>query len=447
MYLNQIWLRSLAALVALCVLFSSRLVRAQQPELIEAFVYGINATTPGEVFANLSPPQVEDIYILANSVTVLSPKRTNVYFWPSTQRYRGHWETLNEPLDGVLEIIEDGRPVSTVNLTSYTVHYVVAGTTKGELYLGREAVEADAQFLFSREAFLEAMTEFRQARMRWLEESRTAQIAGKPVPIREEPKRPPSFTTLSVGLQKGFPLMLEAGSYQIQMRNPEGEIIAGSQRTVHVFESRQTSLGFEVIHEERWTTPEQVSGATDVIPVEPGSIIYLRPRIMHQYPALEIERLRDTQFGDDAEGQWRWLVDSAYIHSPNDVLEIVRRGELIEQISYASYSVRFALDRDSGYEIVPYDAKTPRLTPNVDITGYRIEIPSSIDQFTIRLKGETDLPYDGAVRQVRVLPNDLSIFLIPVAIFIVVFILLLVVWQRFIKPRKGSKEKYKVSSN
>ena len=437
MYLNQTWLRRLATLGALFAILLSSTVQGQQPELTEAFVYGINATTPGEVFANLSPPQVEDIYILANRANVLSPKLTNVYFWPLTQRYRGHWETLNKPLDGVLEIVEDGHVISTVNLASYTVHYVAAGTTEGELYIGGEALEADALFSFSREASLQAMMEFRQARMRWLEESRLAQIAGEPVPIREEPKRPSSFTTLSVGLQKGFPLMLEAGSYQIRMRDPEGKIITDSERTVHVFESRQTSLGFEVIHEDRLAAPEQVNDASDIIPAEPGSTIYLRPHISHQYPAQEIEYLRDTQFNGDAKNRWLWLVDSGYIHSTNDVLEIVRWGKLEDQISYAPYSVRLTLDRESGYEIVPYDEKTPRLTPRVDISGYRIELPPNIDQFTIRLKTETDLPYDGAVRQVRVLPNDLSVFLFPVTIFFVVLALsILLIWKRIIPHRK-----------
>ena len=434
MYLNKIRLHSLAVLVALFVLFFSSSVQAQQPELTETIVYGINATTPGQVFANLSPPQVEDIYILANRVSIISPRLTMVYFWPLTQRYRGHWEELNEPLDGVLEIIQDDHVVSTVNLTTYTVHYAVAGSTKGELYIGREAVEADSQFYFSRESSLQAMAEFRQARLQWLENSRTAQIAGERVPIREEPPRPTTFTTLSVGLQQGFPLNLETGEYQIRMRGAQNEIIPGSHRTVHVFESRQTSLGFEIIPEEHWTIPEQVNDATAVIPAEPGSIIYLTPRLMHEYPALAIERLRDTQFSGAVEDKWHWVTDFDYIHSPHDVLEIIRRGKLVEQITYASYSVRFALDRESGYEILRYDVDTPRLTPNVDIIGYRVEMPRRIDNFTIRLKTETDPPYEGTVRKVRVLPEDLSPFILPVAVIFAAFVLsLLVIWQRLFK--------------
>ena len=435
MILNQTRLQLLATLIALAVFLLSSSAQAQQPELVEAFVYGVNATTPGEVFANFSPPQVDEIYILANRINVVSPKRTNVYFWPASQRYRGHWETLNEPVDGVLEILEQNQLLSTVHLTSYTVHYANAGTTRGELYVGKEALDADAQFYFSREASLQAMTAFREERMEWLEASRIAQIAGKPVPRTKRPQRPSSFTTLSVGLQEGFPLILETGTYQIRMRGSDGDIISGSQRTVHVFESRQTSLGFEVIHEQSWTTPKQIDSAADVIEAEPNSVIYLRPRLTHEYPALEIEKLRDTQFSGDVESNWHWLADTGYKHSSNDVLEIIRRGRLVEQITYASYTVRFALDQETGYEVIPFDAKTPQVTPNVDFTGYRVELPQGIDRFTVQLKTNGELPYDGAVRQVRVLPQDLSVFLIPAALLIaILFLSGFVLWQRLINP-------------
>ena len=434
MSLKQFKLRLVVVLAAIFVLFLSRRTQAQQPESIEAFVYGINATTPGEVYANLSPPQVDEIYILADRVSMLSPRRTNIYFWPLTQRYQANWSELNEPLDGVLEIVEDNRVVSTVNMTSYTVHYVVAGTTVGELFFAEEAQEADARHHLSQQAHLQAMTEYRQTRLQWLLEARKARQAGEPVRLEEEPQRPESFTTLSVGLQQGFPLILEAGEHQIRMRDGQGEIIAGSERTVHVFESRQTTLGFEVINEELWTTPLQVNDAADVIPAEPSSVIFLRPRLVHEYPALEIERLQDAQFSGEPADNTRWLVDFGYTHSPNDVLEIVRRGKLVEQINYASYSVRYALNQDLGYEIVPYNADTPELTPRVDITGYRLQLPDGIDSFTIRLGPQDNPPLVGTVRLVRVIPQDLSIFLIPVAAIILLIALTVVfLWWRFSK--------------
>ena len=109
MYPKQIRLYPLGFLGALLLLLIPSSVPAQQLEAAVTFVYGVNTTLPGEVFASLSPPQIDEIYILANSVTVLSPKQTELLFWPLTQRYRANWTELNEPLDGVLEILADER--------------------------------------------------------------------------------------------------------------------------------------------------------------------------------------------------------------------------------------------------------------------------------------------------------------------------------------------------
>ena len=114
------------------------------------------------------------------------------------------------------------------------------------------------------------------------------------------------------------------------------------------------------------------------------------------------------------------------------MLEIIRRGQLVEQIMYASYTVRIALDQESGYEVLPFNAETPRVTPHVDFTGYRVELTQGIDSFTIQLRSESELPYDGAIRRVRVLPQDLSIFLIPATLFVTVLLLsFAIIWRRF----------------
>ena len=417
--------RLFGAIVILFALFATS-VRAQQPETTETFVYGVNATTPGEVFANLSPPQVDEIYILANQLSVLSPKRTMLLFWPLTNRYQAQWSALNEPLDGVLEVMQDGRLINTVNISTYTVHYVIAGSTQGELFIDQDAQDADDRYYIDLANYNQAINTFRRERLRWLTEAREALIAGEEIQLRAEPERPATFTTLSVGLHQGFPLLLEAGEYRIQMRSFEGEVFPGSQRIVHVFESRQTALGFEVIPEARWTRPDQVNGASEAILAEPGSVIYLSPRLVHQYPALAMERLRDPQFSGETDGQWNWLPDFAQIDIPHDVIEIVRRNDVVERVSLDAYSVRFAFDRDLGYEILPYDEETPRLTPNIDFSGYRIQLEDGMDSFSIRLGPEAALPYQGIERQVWVIPADLSPFLIPAGIILITF--LVTVW-------------------
>ena len=60
------------------------------------------------------------IYLVANPV---SPRRTDVYYWPITNREVANWARLNEPVEGVLEIRRRGRLVASIEATDYVDQY------------------------------------------------------------------------------------------------------------------------------------------------------------------------------------------------------------------------------------------------------------------------------------------------------------------------------------
>jgi len=414
--------RAIASLVglmlALLVLAFSEPVQAQIPEAEEAFVYGINATTEGEVFGTFSPPQVEEIYILAGRVSVLSPRRTRVFFWPITKEYRAAWSQLNEPLEGVLEIMQRDRVIATVAREPYTVHFKAVGATMGQLYIGNEAVAAEAQFLESRDSYQQAMDDYRLEHEEWLVQARAVQqqeLAQKQ--LTPEPQRPPTMEVYTVGIHQGFPVVLEPGDYHIHMRQPDGEVANGSQRTLRVFEPRRSVIGYEVIPEQRWTFPEQANAVTDVILAKAGSVVYLRPRLVREYPAQAYERLRNAQYAGNAGGEWRWVAVERDEAFTNTILEIVRGGVVVERVAKESFFVSQAFDQELGYEILPFDPRTPDLTPRVDIDGYRIKLQQGRDSFSVRLKPQAGLPLANSTRQVRVMPDGLPPILVPTALF------------------------------
>jgi hypothetical protein len=416
--------RLIGVMLAFLVLALAEPVRAQIPETEEAFVYGINATTPGEVFGTFSPPQVEEIFILAGRVSILSPRRTRVFYWPITREYRPAWSQLNEPLDGVLEIMQRGRVIRTVTSQPYTVHFEAVGTTVGQLYVGHEAVAAEAQLLDSRDAYQQAVHDYKQAHEEWLAQVRAAQqpeSAKRQLPpgteLPPEPQPPPALQTYTVGLHQGFPMALETGEYRIRTRQPDGEVVRGSERTLHVFEPRRSALGYEVIPEERWTFPEQVNALTDVILAKAGSVVYLRPRLAREYPALAYERLRNAQYAGDASTEWHWVAEEDDQTFADTDLEIVRDGVVVERVAKASFFVSQAFNQELGYEILPFDPLTPDLTPRVDFAGYRIKLHPGRDSFAVRLKPQAGAPYADSTRQVRVMPDGLPPILVPTALF------------------------------
>jgi hypothetical protein len=380
-------------------------VHARIPETEEAFVYGINATTPSEVFGTFSPPQVEGIYILAGKVSVLSPRRTQLFFWPITQEYRAAWSQLNESVEGVLEILQRDQVIGTVTSEPYTVHYTAAGATSGQLYTGDEAVTAEAHLTEAREAY-------RLERQEWFARIMTARAQAQ---LTAEPQPPPTLNTYTVGLHQGFPLELEAGEYQIRLRQPDGEIASGSERTLLVFEPRRKTIGYEVIPEERWTMPEQANATTDVILAKADSVVYLRPRVAREYPTPAYERLRNNQYSGDGISGWRWVADEGTEPFADTDLQILRDGVVVEHITKRSFFVKQAFDLELGYEILPVDPETPALTPRQDFAGYRIAIAEGTDSFEVRLKPQDGLPYDQSTRQVRVMTKGIPAMLVSTA--------------------------------
>src|ERR687893_722912 len=129
-----------------------------------AFVYGINAAIPGNFVGTFAPPSADAIFLLADDTSVISPRFTEIYFWPITNEFRADWSALNEPVPGVLEVVSDGRVVAELSPTDYTIHFKQEGTTTtGELFLGQAAIDAETDFRSRQEAFHQAASEYRRS--------------------------------------------------------------------------------------------------------------------------------------------------------------------------------------------------------------------------------------------------------------------------------------------
>jgi hypothetical protein len=413
---------------------------AQAPERVEAFVYGINAAIPGAVVGTFAPPSVDTIYILSDMPSVLSPRNTQVYWWPITNEYRAAWTQLNEQVQGKLEVLQNGRVVTSFEQMPYTIHFTAGDQlARPTMYMGQEAIEADRQFQAEQQAYRQAALAYQEARDAWIAAARDAQQQGHdPTSVGPEPTPPPAFTLLSTGLNSGFPVELEPGSYEIQTRAPGGNIVEGSQRKLEVFAPRRTAVGYEVVPEARWTFPEELNDLADAILGEPDSVLYLKPRIVREYPALAYERLQDPQFAGDVSGsEWMWATGEAL---QEGVLEVVRNGNVVNRIANRPYHVKQVPGRDLGYEVLPYDPNTPDVTPRVDLVGFRLPLSSETPSFEVRLRSPEGELMAGSTREVRVvkpapLAAFLSLALIPLLVgFAVIF------WRRRSTAAKGRVE-------
>ncbi|MFT5194174.1 MAG: hypothetical protein ACI9EW_002781 [Cellvibrionaceae bacterium] len=398
--------------ILLLILATPILVFAQATDRQDTFVYGINAGVPDAVIGTFAPPVVDTIYLMSTETSILSPRFTSVYYWPITNDYRASWNVLNEVVEGELEIISGLQTVETIEQTTYTInfHRGQGSTSKPTLYIGSEAEAANAQFQADQLAYRNATLAYQEARQVWLDSAREAQKQGvHPDEFPIGPVEPPPLNTFSTGLNSGFPVKLDAGSYRIRTRAADGTIVPESERRLVVFSPRRTAVGYEVVPEQRWTFPEESNELEGAILGAENTAVYLKPFITREYPTLNYTRLQDPQDTTVAQaGEWTWVAGEAI---ENVILEQVRGNRVLGQIPIQAYTVKQTPGGEFGYEILEYDSRTPDITPRIDFVGYRLPLESDNPNFSVQLRTSDDILLLGSNRAVRVAGSNSPILL------------------------------------
>ena len=376
-----------------------------------AFVYGINAAIPGNFIGTFAPPSADAIFLLADGTSVISPRFTEIYFWPITNEFRANWSALNEPVPGVLEVVSNGRLVAELAPTDYTILFSQEETiTTAELFLGQAAIDAEANFRARQEAFNEASAEYQRAERAWLDavaEANVRRQAGETVTMPQEPARPEPIGVFSNGLNQGIPIDLDPGQYSIRLRDSSGDIVPGSERSLTVFASRRTGVGYTVVPETRWTTPLDSPAPSDVIFGAADSTLYLEPHLAREYPARDWALLQDPQAPRGDVGGWQWVNGERL---EDQRLEVVAGNEVIDQRSLTPFDVQQVPGSQLGYEVIAIDPSTSA-TPETsdsghpDFEAYPIHLQATGEQYQIRLTSQEGAIMPGSTRLVRVPEN------------------------------------------
>jgi hypothetical protein len=393
---------ALPLVLLLALLQGSPSALAQTPKKDRAFVYGINAAFATGFTGTFAPASAPAIYLLADQTSIISPRITEIYFWPITNEYQADWTLVNETVPGTLEILRGGQLLSSVALTKYSIQYTPRGASADAvLYLGAEAERAQAQFKARQAAFQEESLAYYEARQKWqaaLEEAIAKRQAGQNVAPPPEPEPPAPIGVSSNGLNDGFPISLAPGSYQIQLRGADGAIVPESRRELVAFAARRVAVGYTVVPETRWTTPEHVSDLSDVILGGPGSNLYLQPLVTREYPARAYALLQNPQDHSAETSEWAW-----YSGEPlrDEQLEVVAGGQVVDRRTLTPYRVRQLADTALGYEVQPYVQGANGSQAGPDFEAYAIRLEQAGTSYSVRLVSPEGAIVDGSARQVR----------------------------------------------
>jgi uncharacterized protein YegP (UPF0339 family) len=431
---------SFGALVLIALLAGA--LRAQAPLKEEQMVYRLRLFS-GSGYQHSFCPQSEDtIYVIADSDNVFQPMMTLVYYWPITRRYEAAFKTLNEPVDGVVELLHGEKVIARLQPRTYTVALAkgwYAGTS--EIILDENATRRYEQYQQAltnytaqlkiyrtqKEAYRSQMEDFFAKTRRTLKPGSKSKFEPA-IPVPQEPAFPAAPEFFVQQPRHAFIIHLTAGKYRIRLRASDGSIIEGSEKWVVSFTHRRSGqVGYEVISAKRWTMPETSGDPGDVFYLEGRQTLYFRPYLQNEYNHLYYSKLLDPQ-NDGFADMWRW-VNIKQIEKGR--LQLIKDGRPVASIEEKPYHVQQIPGAELGYTIIEYEpAAFGNRGPS--LVGYKTEFEPGKGGYQIRLVDEAGMVVDGSIRELRAVEVantwrlHLAAVILPLIVWAPVFI-----WRRW----------------
>jgi len=436
-------MRKLTILIAATmgwIFYLAILGAAQVPALREQLVYSVSVFN-GSGYSGTFTPQSEDtIYLIADKDNTVSTRITLVYFWPITGKYMAGFQTLNEELEGKLEILKEGKLIKSLGKEDNCLYYSEGYWAEGAVfYQGEEAHSqyekfstAVNEYYQKTGEYYEAQTEYQKKFDEFLGEIKQRREAGEGMtpeeveermPREPKPPTPPKFYVTPP--KKDYIINLPIGRYKIRLRAEDGTIVQDSEKNLVTFTSRRTGgTGYEVIPGNRWTRRESCDDPSWIIYAAGKNVLYFSPFIQDEYNELYYNKLEDSQnYG--REENWRWV----HIKPIEDVTLLFSKGaEILQRIIRVPYYVKQIAGAELGYEIIEF---IPQEMPDAQATfeGYRLDLAPDLEKtsYDVNMEKKEGELFQGGRREVRLIRKEnaqslyiLSIF--PLIVGAVIFV-------------------------
>lgn len=380
-----------------------------QPRLEEQFVYSVSPWNGIGYPGTFSAQQAPTIFLMADETSIVNAQRTKVYFWPITGEFMADWQGMNEPVPGVLEVVQGGKVVQTLERTDYSYHFPSGHGSKQQLYLGEEARRIFEDYKSRIDAFYDATSKYYEEYREWqvtmdrlLKEVQETGVYKDPDEIPPAPKQPTPPTDYAYAPRSAFAVNLPAGNYEIRLRGPDGNIVDGSVRRLEVFAPRRTGVTFEMIPAHRWTRRMFSQDASQVFYQNGERIFYLIPNHAKEfnfYQFVKMANLHKPLEGEGTRSAWTW---APFGELTEGILQIVRDGEVIETVERRPYYVKQTPGFALGYDIVDFDPVADPSLANRSPTfeAYKIAVPAD-GPYQIRMVDASGAVIEGSVREIR----------------------------------------------
>jgi hypothetical protein len=402
---SKIWV---ITVLVICTLLAGVSVQAAPPQREKQNVYGITPWTGKEYGGTFAPKGVDKIHLLAGTDNVLNTLETEVYFWAITNEYMANWFESKEVVDGKLRILQDGKEVRMLEREPY-VHVYPQGFYAGisELVVGDEAHKKFQEYQDAIDGYWKATADFREEYAAY-EEQMAAILqevveTGKTYEEHELPTAPEQPTPpiwYVTGVAEAFVVNLPVGEYVMQTIDGNGNLVEGTEKKLKVFEERRTGVGYQIIPESKWTRPVQSDDASQILYLEGKRTMYMKAvheAEYNQHDYLRMTSLEKPLAGKGGESAYMWVhMDEV----PDTRVQVLKAGEVIQEVSTKPYYVSQTPGYALGYDIVEFDPDAPEHSgrqPSFEAVKLELE-PGS---YQIRVVDAAGQVLKGSVREIR----------------------------------------------
>jgi len=398
------------------------------PVLQEQLVYSWNVFDGKTYTAGFIPKSEDTIYLIANKDNAISAKKTLVYFWPITGKYMAGWKTLSEGVDGILEILKDGKVIKRLKKEDNVLYYPEGYWGEKALFYKDEEARKQYEkykkvlddYYNALKKYYEARIEYRKKLDKFFKEVKKRREAGEEGPLNieipKEPKPPKGPNFYVTEPKKDYIINLPPGKYRIRIRARDKTIIEGSEKNLFVFTSRRTrGVGYEIIPGNRWTKKEQCNDPASIIYAAGKNVLYFRPYFQDEYNELYHNKLMDPQNTGRVEN-WKWVHTDPI---KDVILLFYGRGNPLSKVIEKPYIVQQIPGPELGYNILEYNKKDfPYKNPT--FSGYQLVLTKKLPRegyfIYLEKKGKSTI-MPKSKREIRIVKKENANFLYCLSIF------------------------------
>jgi hypothetical protein len=429
---------------------------SEEIKKVENFVYSLHSFDGRIYRSTFAREDSKTIYLLADSDNFLSTRKIFIYYFPAMEGYRVDSDIVNYPYKGTLEITGEGV---TAKLKSEIYTYTnmpeerateqssqisssgdqVSTSSQGLLrvYKGEAAKRVweryDAmleEYRIAEEKWEVIAREFQAWQKSMVQKIRDARAAGKDVSglvsevQTQHTPYPPERPHFQVEpLLEAFVVNLHTGRYSMLLRDDDGYIVEGSEKSLVVFrEKRSLGICYQFASTDKIAKPVLSPESKSVLYIDGTNDLYIEGYYQNEFNEFYHNKLVQN----DSMGSIFRTKTATSEKVTDSWLELVQGGRVSDILLEELYYIQADNAQNTGYSIVVWDGRPnqPMQYVNPNFSGFHIPVSKIDGTISIRLRNIQDRVYDGSEREIRIIRNDFLIWILyilslaPIAVLI-----------------------------